>query len=168
MIRITRRAFCGGALRAGLALGAAKAGGGWLSLAHAAGARPTYLNPVLGRDHSDAGAVRVGDDFYLTHSSFDYAPGLPIWHSNDLVNRTQVTAALGKYHGSVWAPYLCEHEGRFFIYFPCNNRLHVVHAQHPRAPGASQSTCKSRPSIRRTLPPMAAAIFITMAAMWSS
>ena len=99
-----------------------------------AAGRPTYLNPVLGGDHPYAGAIRVGDEFYLTHSSFDYAPGLPIWHSKDLVNWTQVGAALKKYYGSVWAPYLCEHEGRFFIYFPCNNRLHVVHAQDARGP----------------------------------
>ena len=131
-MRITRRTFCRNTLGAGLALGAADAG--LLSLAQAAAARPTYVNPVLGGDHPDAGAIRVGDDFYLTHSSFDYAPGLPIWHSNDLVNWTQVGAALRKYYGSVWAPYLCEHDGRFFIYFPCNNRLHVVHAQHPRGP----------------------------------
>jgi len=37
-----------------------------------------YRNPILGGDHPDASPIRVGDDFYLTHSSFDYAPGLLI------------------------------------------------------------------------------------------
>jgi beta-xylosidase len=92
------------------------------------------MNPVLGGDHPDAGAIRVGNDFFLTHSSFDYAPGLPIWHSKDLVNWTLGAAALKKYYGAVWAPYLCEHEGHFYIYFPCNNQLQVVHASNPLGP----------------------------------
>src|SRR5215469_4630668 len=53
----------------------------------------TYKNPILGGDHPDASPIRVGSDFYLTHSSFDYAPGLLIWHSRDLVNWKPVGAA---------------------------------------------------------------------------
>ncbi len=74
------------------------------------------------------------DDFYLTHSSFDYAPGLLIWHSRDLINWRQVAAALHRYYGTVWAPYLCEYEGHFYIYFPADNRIRVVHADHPAGP----------------------------------
>ena len=94
----------------------------------------TYRNPIMGGDHPDASPIRVGDDFYLTHSSFDYAPGLQIWHSRDLINWRPVAAALHSYHGSVWAPYLCEYEKRFYIYFPADNRLRVVHADHPTGP----------------------------------
>src|SRR3974390_3753217 len=94
----------------------------------------TYRNPIMGGDHPDGSPIRVGDDFYLTHSSFDYAPGLLIWHSRDLINWAPVAAALHRYHGSVWAPYLCEHEGQFYIYFPADNRLRVVHASHPTGP----------------------------------
>ncbi len=100
----------------------------------AQGASGTYRNPILGGDHPDASPIRIGDDFYLTHSSFDYAPGLLIWHSRDLINWRPVAAALHKYHGSVWAPYLCEYQGRFYIYFPADNRLRVVHADHPTGP----------------------------------
>ena len=130
-MHITRRTFCRNTLGAGIALGLAGAGNG---LAMGQAERATYSNPVLGGDHPDAGAIRVGDDFFLTHSSFDYAPGLPIWHSKDLVNWTLVGAALRKYYGSVWAPYLCEHEGRFYIYYPCANQLHVVQARDPVGP----------------------------------
>jgi xylan 1,4-beta-xylosidase len=63
----------------------------------------TYRNPILGGDHPDASPIRMGDDFYLTHSSFDYAPGLLIWHSRDLINWRTVAAALHSYDGSVWA-----------------------------------------------------------------
>jgi xylan 1,4-beta-xylosidase len=93
-----------------------------------------YHNPIMGGDHPDASAIRVGDDFYLTHSSFDYAPGLLIWHSRDLINWRPVAAALLRYYGSIWAPYLCEYGGHFYIYFPANNRIQVVHAAHPTGP----------------------------------
>jgi xylan 1,4-beta-xylosidase len=132
-MRITRRHFCKSTLGAGVAFGIAHASQ-HPAFAAPAGRAATYLNPVLGGDHPDAGAIRVGQDFFLTHSSFDYAPGLPIWHSSDLVNWKLAGAALRKYYGSVWAPYLCEHEGRYYIYFPAHNELHVVHAPHPTGP----------------------------------
>jgi xylan 1,4-beta-xylosidase len=140
-MQITRRGFCKKTLEAGVTLGAMHAGC-LLPAVPASRNRATYLNPVLGGDHPDAGAIRVGDDFFLTHSSFDYAPGLPIWHSKDLVNWTLVGAALKKYYGSVWAPYLCEHEGHFYIYFPCNNQLHVVHAPNPVGPWSEPTNLK--------------------------
>ena len=46
----------------------------------------TYRNPVIFADYSDPDIVRVGDDFYMTASSFNCVPGLPILHSKDLVN----------------------------------------------------------------------------------
>jgi len=46
----------------------------------------TYKNPIIHADFSDPDAVRVGDDFYMTASSFNAAPGLPILQSKDLVN----------------------------------------------------------------------------------
>jgi len=94
----------------------------------------TYTNPILPGDHPDASPIRVGSDFYLTHSSFDYAPGLLIWHSRNLVNWKPVAAALNRYHGGVWAPYLCEYQSHFYIYFPADQKLHVVHADHPTGP----------------------------------
>jgi beta-xylosidase len=93
-----------------------------------------YHNPILGGDHPDASPIRVGSDFYLTHSSFDYAPGLLIYHSRDLINWKPVAAALRKFYGVIWAPYLCEYQKRFYIYFPCNGSLLVVHAGHPLGP----------------------------------
>src|ERR1035437_3513387 len=93
-----------------------------------------YRNPILGGDHPDASPIRVGDDFYLTHSSFDYAPGLLIWHSRDLINWRPVAAALHRYYGTVWAPYLCEYQNHFYIYFPAAGGLRVVHADRPTGP----------------------------------
>src|SRR5579862_5989023 len=94
----------------------------------------TYQNPILGGDHPDASPIRVGGDFYLTHSSFDYAPGLLIWHSVDLINWHPVAAALRGYYGRIFAPYLCEYQGRFYIYFPASGVIHAVYADHPEGP----------------------------------
>jgi len=105
-----------------------------------------YRNPILGGDHPDASPIRVANEFFLTHSSFDYAPGLLIWRSADLVNWRPVAAALHRYAGSVWAPYLCEYEGRFYIYFPADNRLRVVHAEHPLGPWSEPIDWASTPS----------------------
>ncbi|HWP39281.1 MAG TPA: family 43 glycosylhydrolase, partial [Tepidisphaeraceae bacterium] len=43
----------------------------------------TYRNPILFADYSDPDVIRVGDDFWLTSSSFHCTPGLPILHSRD-------------------------------------------------------------------------------------
>src|SRR5215207_5454398 len=45
-----------------------------------------YRNPIIHADYSDPDVIRVGDDFYMTASSFNAAPGLPLLHSKDLVN----------------------------------------------------------------------------------
>lgn len=46
----------------------------------------TYTNPIIHADYSDPDICRVGTDFYMTASSFNCIPGLPILHSKDLVN----------------------------------------------------------------------------------
>ncbi|MFE9648596.1 family 43 glycosylhydrolase [Streptomyces sp. NPDC006365] len=88
----------------------------------------TYTNPILNADWSDPDVVRVGDDFYLTASSFGRVPGLPLLHSRDLVNWTLVGHALerlepaGKFKAprhdcGVWAPSLRYHDDRFWIFW---------------------------------------------------
>jgi beta-xylosidase len=54
----------------------------------------------------------------MTFSSFDAYPGIVIRHSRDLENWQPVTAALNTPIGSVWAPELCKHGGRYFVYIP--------------------------------------------------
>ena len=89
----------------------------------------TYKNPVLHADYSDPDAVRVGSDYYLTSSSFEDIPGLPILHSKDLVNWTLIGHALKRQppfehfslprHGEgVWAPSIRYHNNEFYIYYP--------------------------------------------------
>jgi len=88
----------------------------------------TYANPVLNADWSDPDVIRVGDDFYLTASSFGRVPGLPLLHSRDLVNWTLVGHALQRLEPArdfrtprhdcgVWAPALRHHDERFWIFW---------------------------------------------------
>ena len=53
-----------------------------------------YRNPVVAGFYPDPSAIRVGDDFYLVTSTFGYFPGLPVFHSTDLVSWTQVGNAI--------------------------------------------------------------------------
>ncbi len=63
----------------------------------------SYMNPVLIADYSDPDVCRVGDDFYMTSSSFACFPGLQILHSTDLVNWEIIGAALTDYPGPNWS-----------------------------------------------------------------
>ncbi len=89
----------------------------------------TYRNPVLHADYSDPDAIRVGDDFYLTASSFNAAPGLPILHSKDLVNWSLINYVFAKqrpestfekpnHGGGVWAASIRYHDGEYYIFYP--------------------------------------------------
>lgn len=89
----------------------------------------TYKNPVLHADYSDPDVIRVGEDYFMTASSFNCAPGLPILHSKDMVNWSLVNYALKKQppfdvfdkpqHGNgVWAPCIRYHNNEFYIYYP--------------------------------------------------
>ena len=96
-----------------------------------------YKNPVINADYSDPDVCRVGNDFYMTSSSFACFPGLQILHSTDLVNWKIIGAALTDdypvlpefrgtnldwrkriQHGNyVWAPSIRHHDGWFYIYW---------------------------------------------------
>lgn len=85
----------------------------------------TYTNPVLPGFYPDPSVVRVGDDYYLTTSTFEYFPGLPIFHSRDLMHWSQIGHALHrpeqldmtgrKSSEGIFAPTIRYHEGTFYI-----------------------------------------------------
>ena len=95
----------------------------------------TYTNPVINADYSDPDVCvgPSGEDYYMTASSFQCTPGLPILHSRDLVNWEIVGYALKKLyegdeqliehfntpqHGNgVWAPSIRYHQGEYYIYW---------------------------------------------------
>lgn len=94
----------------------------------------SFLNPVLKGNYADPSVVRDGEDYYMTHSSFDNIPGLLIWHSKDLVNWEPIANALHEYVGGVWAPDIIKYKNLFYIYFPAGGKNWVVTAANPRGP----------------------------------
>jgi xylan 1,4-beta-xylosidase len=86
----------------------------------------TFTNPVIPGFSPDPSICRVGEDYYLACSSFEYFPGVPVFHSRDLVHWTQIGNALDRpsqlrlphatrSSGGLYAPTLRHHEGRFWL-----------------------------------------------------
>ncbi|MFF9277071.1 glycoside hydrolase family 43 protein [Streptomyces griseosporeus] len=82
--------------------------------------------PVIAGFHPDPSVCRVGDDYYLACSSFEYFPGVPLFHSRDLVHWTQIGNVLDRpgqlrlpagtpSSGGIYAPTLRYHDGRFWL-----------------------------------------------------
>lgn len=105
----------------------------------------SYLNPILAGDHPDPSVLKDGSTYYKVSSSFDYYPGLLVWASEDLVSWRPIGPALTKVVGSVFAPDIIKHAGRYFIYFPAVNygtygpsvprkSIYVVHADKVEGP----------------------------------
>ena len=112
----------------------------------------TYTNPVINADYSDPDVCvgASGEDYYLTASSFQCVPGLPILHSKDLVNWEIINYALGNLyegdeellkhfstpqHGAgVWAPSIRYHDGWYYIYWGDPDfGVYMVKTQDPAA-----------------------------------
>lgn len=85
----------------------------------------TYNNPILTGYHPDPSICRVGDDFYLVNSSFEWFPGLPIYKSKDLVNWELIGYALKRsdycFENKIntFAPTIRHHDGLFYIINTC-------------------------------------------------
>src|SRR5919201_3173763 len=80
--------------------------------------QPTYANPTLPGDHPDPSIIRVGDDYWATSTTSQWAPIFPLLHSRDLVNWTLEGSVFEEppawSAGSYWAPEIAEYRGRFF------------------------------------------------------
>lgn len=115
----------------------------------------TYTNPIINSDYSDPDAIRVGNKFYMTASSFNCIPGLPILESDDLVNWKLIGYALNKQkpeatydlaqHGNgVWAPCIRFHKKEFYIYYPDPDfGIYMTKAQKPEGPWSEPIMVKS-------------------------
>ena len=105
-----------------------------------------YSNPILQGFYPDPSITRAGDDYYLVHSTFAWFPGIPVFHSRDLVNWTQIGNAidrpnqlkfemLGLSRG-VFAPAINHHKGTFYILNTCVDcgGNFVITAKNPGGP----------------------------------
>lgn len=84
-----------------------------------------YTNPIIPGFYPDPSICRVGEDYYLVTSSFEYFPGVPIFHSKDLVHWRQIGHCLTTKEqlplsnawtsGGIYAPTLRYHKGWFYM-----------------------------------------------------
>lgn len=84
-----------------------------------------YVNPVIPGFYPDPSVCRAGDNYYLVNSSFEYFPGIPVWHSKDLVHWQQIGHVLDrptqlplfqcKPSNGIYAPTVRYHDGTFYV-----------------------------------------------------
>ncbi|WP_372649089.1 glycoside hydrolase family 43 protein [Draconibacterium sp.] len=100
----------------------------------------SFDNPILSGFYPDPSICRVGDDYYLVNSSFEWWPGIPIWHSRDLVNWEQIGNVIHRKgqicsNPNIWAPTIRYYQGKFYVI--CTERpgaVFFVTADNPAGP----------------------------------
>ncbi len=132
----------------------------------------TFTNPILPGGHPDPSICRVGDDYYIVNSTFEYFPGLPIHHSKDLVNweligyglhrSEQATGVVNlvdvQQNGGIHAPTVRYHNGLFYIivttiYSPedksksSENVNFIITAEDPAGPWSDPHVIEGAPGI---------------------
>ena len=103
-----------------------------------------YSNPILAGFYPDPSICRVGNDYYLVNSTFVYTPGLPVFHSTDLVNWEQLGNAVdrpdqlnitGEVSRGLYAPDISYHNGIFYIVCTSIDKgSFVITAKDPAGP----------------------------------
>jgi xylan 1,4-beta-xylosidase len=109
-------------------------------------------NPIIPGFHPDPDIIRVGSDYFITTTSFEWFPGIPIHHSTDLVNWRLIGHALGPGQmdlapvpdsGGVYIPSIAWHEGTFYLVYSIvyegawphvANRCHLITANDITGP----------------------------------
>lgn len=108
-----------------------------------AAAQPTYTNPTLPGDHPDPSIIRVGDDYWATATTSQWAPIFPLLYSRDLVNWEQIGAVFDRppawSSGSYWAPEIAYDGRRFLVYYTARKKsgplcVAVATARAPNGP----------------------------------
>lgn len=105
-----------------------------------------YRNPLLPGFHPDPSICRVGEDYYLVNSSFEFFPGVPLWHSRDLVNweqlghvldrKSQLNLENARVSGGIFAPTIRYHQGKYYMITTnvTNGGNFVVWTEDPKGP----------------------------------
>ena len=84
-----------------------------------------FKNPVIPGFHPDPSICRVDSNYYLVNSTFEYFPGVPLFHSKDLINWQQIGHCLTRESqlplekcsnwGGIYAPTIRYYKGRFYM-----------------------------------------------------
>ena len=123
----------------------------------------TFQNPVVEGFSPDPSVCRVGDDYYLVTSTFAYFPGVPIYHSKDLVNWTQIGNVLDREEQlnvkgteisrGIFAPTIRYHDGTFYMITTnvTDGGNFVVTATDPAGPWSNPYFIDNAPGIEYLL-----------------
>ena len=126
----------------------------------------SFHNPILPGFYPDPSICRVGADYYLINSSFEYFPGLPVFHSRDLVNWRQIGHVLDQPEqlnldgirpsGGLYAPTIRYHKGTFYVINtlvdgPEHSGNFIVTAQDPAGPWSIPAWIDNAPGIDPSL-----------------
>ena len=95
-------------------------------------------------DYPDPSVLKDGDDYYMTHSAFNYLPGFLIWHSRDLLHWEPVCRVDGAWTGSAWAPDLQKVGDTYYLYYPAGGTNWVVTAKDIHGPWSEPIDLKIR------------------------
>lgn len=134
--------------------------------------KSTFSNPILPGGHPDPSICRMGDDYFIVNSTFEYYPGLPNHRSEDLVNweligyglqwEEQCTGVINlvdvQQNGGIHAPTIRHHEGLFYIivtnvYSPMDKNkpgemVHfIITAEDPAGPSSDPHVIAGAPGI---------------------
>jgi len=114
-----------------------------------------YSNPILAGFHPDPSICRVGKDYYLVNSSFAYYPGLPIFHSKDLISWKQIGNAMNRpeqlnligagVSRGLFAPTIRYYKGLYYIVCTLVDKggNFVITAKDPKGPWSDPSWLKN-------------------------
>jgi len=114
----------------------------------------TYQNPIIPGYNPDPSICRVGDDFYLVTSSFEFFPGVPVYHSKNLINWEMIGHCLIRdsqlplencpASAGIYAPTIRWHDGVFFMTTTnvSAGGNFIVHAEDPRGPWSEPAWVK--------------------------
>jgi alpha-N-arabinofuranosidase len=122
-----------------------------------------FENPILSGFHPDPSICRVGSDYYLVNSSFEYFPGIPVFHSRDLVNwrrighvierKSQAELSNATPSGGIFAPTIRYHDGLFYLIttnVTARGNI-VLTAADPAGPWSDPLTIEGAPGIDPSL-----------------
>lgn len=127
---------------------------------------PTYTNPIIPGFNPDPSLCRVGDDYYLATSTFEYFPGVPIYHSRDLVNWEIIGHALHRpaqldltgveCSNGIYAPTLRYHAGTYYMITTLVGATgrkgnFIVTAKNPAGPWSDPHWIENAPGIDPSL-----------------
>lgn len=127
-------------------------------------AQDLYRNPLLPGFYPDPSVCRVGEDYYMVNSSFEWFPGIPVHHSKDLVNWRQIGHVLDrpsqlnmkqgmKASAGVWAPTIRYIKGKYYVIVTakqCGNTFYVS-SNKPEGPWSEPVYLPDSPGIDPSL-----------------